>query len=77
LIAVGIALAASTAMHGRLPSPPDPELARLLREQGERMDQLEAELRLLQEQADFTERLLSERDRKSRGELPPADSPDA
>jgi len=73
LIAVTISLAAATASRGRLPQP-DPELGRLLREQAERIDQLEGQLRLLQEQADFTEKLLSERNEKTPGELPPGDS---
>jgi TolA-binding protein len=74
LIAVAVALAAATATRGQLPSS-DPELGRLLREQAERIDQLEAQLRLLQEQADFTEKLLSDRNEKTPGELPPGDSP--
>lgn len=62
----------SALRGGQLP-PSTPEADRLLREQAERIDQLETQLRLLQEQADFTEKLLSERDEKGRGELPPGD----
>jgi Na+-transporting NADH:ubiquinone oxidoreductase subunit NqrB len=67
-------LGVSALRRDQLP-PSSPEADRLLRQQAERIDELETQLRLLQEQADFTEKLLSERNEKTPGELPPGDSP--
>jgi len=66
-------LGVSALRRDQLP-PANPEADRLMRQQAERIDELEDELRRLQEQADFTEKLLSERSEKTKGELPPADS---
>lgn len=65
-------LGVSALRRDQLP-PSSPEADRLLRQQAERIDELEEELRRLQEQADFTEKLLSDRDAKAPGELPPGD----
>jgi len=54
----------------RLPPASTSDQDRVLAQQAERIEQLEEELRLLKEQVDFTERLLSDR---SEG---PSDPPD-
>lgn len=46
----------------RLPRPPGQPQDRTLTDQAERIELLESELDRVKEQADFTERLLSERD---------------
>lgn len=56
----------------RLPSAPSPDQDRLLAEQAERIEQLEDELQRVKEQADFTERLLTERG-ESRSEDAPSE----
>ena len=55
----------------QLPSAPSVEQDRLLADQADRIEQLEEELRQVREQADFTERLLTER-----SESPPREALD-
>lgn len=61
-IGFGVTVAGIAAGRRQLHPPPAPGgYERQLAEQAERIDALETELRLLKEQADFTEKLLTER----------------
>lgn len=59
LVVAGLVLA--RLVIRRLPSAPPPDQDRLLARQAERIEALEDELRRVKEQADFTEKLLTER----------------
>jgi hypothetical protein len=72
LVLVVVALVMVRLATPRLPPTSTTEQDRLLAQQGERIDQLEEELLRLKEQADFTERLLTER-----SEAPPDDDGEA
>lgn len=61
VLVVVIGLLAVRMVGGRLPSAPTSDQDRRLAEQAEQIEQLEEELRRVKEQADFTEKLLSER----------------
>ena len=58
---VVIVLVAARLATRQLPSGSAPPQDRRLAEQAEQIEQLEAEVHRLQEQADFTEKLLTER----------------
>jgi hypothetical protein len=60
-VTVGVSLVSSLASRRELRPPTDPNVDRLLAEQAERISILEDELARLKEQADFTEKLLTER----------------
>lgn len=79
-VVVGVALA-GTLLKSRqqIGASPNPQTDRRLQEQAERISELEDELARLKEQADFTERLLSERHGEKGNDAPPlasGDSPD-
>jgi len=57
---IAVALAMARIVTRQLPSSPSNQ-DRILAQQAERIEQLEDELRQVREQADFTERLLTER----------------
>ena len=59
LVVVGVA--AVKIVTRQLPSAATPNQDRRLAEQAERIEQLESELQRVKEQADFTEKLLTER----------------
>jgi hypothetical protein len=76
-VGLGVAVAAFGFGQRQLSAPPSTESDRLLREQADRIDELEQELRRLKEQADFTEKLLEQRGGGESERLPPGDRPEA
>lgn len=77
-LVVGVALVGTLLGRRELSSGTRPQTDRLLQEQAERISELEDELGRLREQADFTERLLSERHDEPGEDAPspdPGDSP--
>lgn len=76
VVGVGVGLVARIAFADRkLPADRSSDAERLLHEQAERIDELEEELRRVREQADFTEKLLEERQGDELDRLPPAEGP--
>lgn len=71
IVLAAIALVVVRLATRQLPPASAPDQDRRLTEQAERIEELEDELRRLKEQADFTERLLTER-----AEPPPSDEED-
>jgi hypothetical protein len=59
----------------QLPPAPSPDQSRRLADQAEQIERLEDELKRLKEQADFTEKLLTERSREPREGAPEEDLP--
>lgn len=59
----------------RLPPSSAPPQGRLFSEQAERIELLETELQRVKDQADFTERLLTERGGAQPGDTPEVDDP--
>ena len=70
-IVVLVGLVAVRLVTRQLPPASTPDQDRRLAEQAERIELLEDELQRLKDQADFTERLLTER-----GGAQPGDAPD-
>jgi hypothetical protein len=60
-VIAGVAWVVVTLGRGQLRGPSEPPTDRLLTDQAERIALLEDELQRVKDQADFTERLLSER----------------
>jgi Tfp pilus assembly protein PilN len=71
IVVVVAALLLARIVTRQLPSAPSPDQDRLLAAQAERIEQLEDEIQQVREQADFTERLLTDR-----SESPPQDVTD-
>lgn len=69
VVAVAVCVVAVRLATNRLPPPPTDQ-HRLLAEQDERIEQLEDELRQVREQADFTEKLLTERSHPTAQDTP-------
>ncbi len=69
IIVVGVCLVTVRLVTRQLPSASAPDQDRRLAEQAEQIEQLQDELQRVKDQADFTERLLTER-----GGAPPGDA---
>jgi uncharacterized membrane-anchored protein YhcB (DUF1043 family) len=76
VIAVVVGLVAVRLVTRQLPSAPASDHDRRLAEQAEQIEQLEAELQRVKDQADFTEKLLTERSSSPPGDAQGEDSPD-
>lgn len=76
-VAGGVGVAGFLLGSRRLPPSPAPPPDRVLAEQTERIEQLEEELRQVRDQADFTEKLLTERGDARSGDKPEGAEPDA
>jgi len=70
VIVVAIGLFAVRFVVRQLPSASTADPDRRLAEQAERIEELESELQRVKEQADFTERLLTERSGSSPRDVP-------
>ena len=75
ILAVGVLLLGIKLVTRQLPPASTPDQDRRLAEQAEEIELLRDEVRRLQDQADFTERLLSERSDVHPGDGPERDAP--
>ncbi len=76
IIVVGVGLVAVRLVTRQLPPASATDQDRRLAEQTERIEVLEDELQRLKDQADFTERLLTERGGAQPGDALEGDAPD-
>ena len=75
-IVLGVGWVAIRLVTRQLPSASAPDQDRRLAEQAEHIEVLEEELQRVKDQADFTERLLTERGGAQRGDALERDAPD-
>ncbi len=75
-VVVGVSVAAFRLGSRQLPPALPPDRGPRLSEQDERIELLEDELQRLRDQADFTEKLLSERSGPEPEDAPEGDAPD-
>ena len=75
-VGCGVGCAGFVLGRRRLPPSSTPPQDRRLVEQSERIELLESELQRVKDQADFTERLLTERGDDQSGNLLKEDAPD-
>ncbi len=76
-VAGGVGVAGFMLGSRRLPPSPAPPPDRLLADQTERIEQLEEELQQVRDQADFTEKLLTELGDARSGDTPEDAGPDS
>ncbi len=76
IVVIGVGLVAVRLVTRQLPPASTPDQDRRLAEQAERIELLEDKLQRVKDQADFTERLLTERGGAQPGGAPEGDAPD-